>query len=369
MFLALREIRHEPTRFALIVAVITLVAYVTFFLAGLAVGLAHAFRSIVDSWDAAAVILTEASNDNIAASRISPEQVDAARRVLDAEAGRAVEPVILQPVVAQRDEDAEVVRADAYAWGIDLDGSLAPHVVDGRGIETPSSEVLLDESLKAEGWALGDTFVLAGTEAGWTVVGFTDDLTFQTAPIITLEAGALEAAGQGLAPAVNAIVVPGGELDAGSWTAASAALADEDLRLMTEGEFVDSLPGYSAQVLTFGLMIGALVLIAALVLGIFLYVLTLQKRSVLGILKARGVPTSYLIVSGGAQTAVLAAVGVGLGFALVQATRLVLPTAVPFLPDPWLDAGITAAFIVVALVGGLSSVRVVARIDPVEAIS
>ena len=38
MFLALREIRHEPARFALIISVITLVAYLTFFLGSLAIG-------------------------------------------------------------------------------------------------------------------------------------------------------------------------------------------------------------------------------------------------------------------------------------------------------------------------------------------
>ena len=58
MFLALREIRHQPTRFALIVAVITLVAYLTFFLAALASGLAHSYRAAVDSWHAGSVILT-----------------------------------------------------------------------------------------------------------------------------------------------------------------------------------------------------------------------------------------------------------------------------------------------------------------------
>ncbi|WP_353663893.1 hypothetical protein [Cutibacterium avidum] len=38
MFLALREIRHQRGRFALIVAVIALIAYLAFFLASLATG-------------------------------------------------------------------------------------------------------------------------------------------------------------------------------------------------------------------------------------------------------------------------------------------------------------------------------------------
>ena len=50
MFLALREIRHEPVRFTLIISVITLVAYLTFFLASLAVGLAHRYRAGIGSW-------------------------------------------------------------------------------------------------------------------------------------------------------------------------------------------------------------------------------------------------------------------------------------------------------------------------------
>ncbi|WP_232023209.1 hypothetical protein [Actinomyces viscosus] len=70
---ALREIRHEPVRFGLIVSVITLVAYLTFFLASLAVGLAHLYRAGIDGWDAASVAITDASNENLSASRLSDE--------------------------------------------------------------------------------------------------------------------------------------------------------------------------------------------------------------------------------------------------------------------------------------------------------
>ena len=147
--------------------------------------------------------------------------------------------------------------------------------------------------------------------------------------------------------------------------AASAA----GLTLLTTEELIQTLPGYSAQVLTFTLMIGSLILVGALVLGIFLYVLTLQKRPVLGILRARGVPTGYLIRSGGAQTAVLAATGVLMGLLLTLLTSAILPGAVPFRLSAGLNAMIAIAFILVSILGGLASVRVIARIDPVEAIS
>ena len=78
MFLALREIRHEPVRFTLIISVITLVAYLTFFLASLAVGLAHRYRAGIDGWNTASVAVTDASNENLSASRLSDKQLSAA---------------------------------------------------------------------------------------------------------------------------------------------------------------------------------------------------------------------------------------------------------------------------------------------------
>ena len=76
MFLALREIRHEPVRFTLIISVITLVAYLTFFLASLAVGLAHRYRAGIDGWKTASVAVTDASNENLSASRLSDKQLE-----------------------------------------------------------------------------------------------------------------------------------------------------------------------------------------------------------------------------------------------------------------------------------------------------
>nr|WP_291499397.1 hypothetical protein [Actinomyces sp.] len=123
-----------------------------------------------------------------------------------------------------------------------------------------------------------------------------------------------------------------------------AGIAGEGLEVLDSSAFINTLPGYSAQVLTFSLMIGSLIVIASFVLGIFIYVLTLQKRPVLGMLKARGVPTGYLIVSGAAQTALLSAVGVAIGLFLTSVSALALPPAVPFRVDALMDAAIADQF-------------------------
>jgi len=59
----------------------------------------------------------------------------------------------------------------------------------------------------------------------------------------------------------------------------------------------------------------------------------------------------------------------GAGPRPAMATSLVLPRAVPFRISAPLDLLIVTAFIAISVIGGFISVRVISRIDPVEAIS
>ena len=370
MFLALREIRHEPVRFGLVMSVIALVAYLTFFLASLAVGLAHLYRAGIDGWNSASIAITDASNENLSASRLTDEQLRTAKD-LATENGTTASTLMSTAAVAQaqgvKDEDGEALRDDVFVFGIDLDGELSPAVASGRAISDPSKEILVDDSLQAKGLKVGDTIRLLGSDHDWTIVGFTHDTTFQSAPVVTLDGQALGQHGPtSLSPAVSAVVF---KADLTGDSTAMKSAQEAGLTVLTSEELIQTLPGYSAQVLTFSLMIGSLIVIASTMLGIFIYVMTLQKRPVLGILKARGVPTGYLIRSGCAQTLILSGAGISIGLLLTVATSLFLPSAVPFRLSGLLDLLIVAAFVLVSVMGGLISVRVVSRIDPVEAIS
>lgn len=104
----------------------------------------------------------------------------------------------------------------------------------------------------------------------------------------------------------------------------------DELTATKISDFINELPGYSAQVLTFGFMIGFLIVIAAIVIGIFIYVLTMQKSDIFGVMKAQGISSRYIAFSVIAQTFLLATVGVLVGLAATIGTALVLPQAVPF---------------------------------------
>ncbi len=53
--------------------------------------------------------------------------------------------------------------------------------------------------------------------------------------------------------------------------------ASKKLQLLTIETFIESIPGYSAQNMTLNAMIYFLFLVVAAVVGIFMYVITLQK--------------------------------------------------------------------------------------------
>jgi len=121
-------------------------------------------------------------------------------------------------------------------------------------------------------------------------------------------------------------------------------------------------------VLTFSLMIGFLIGIAAFVLAIFIYILTMQKKNIFGVLKAEGVSNGYIGWSVMAQVAILSVLGLAVGMALAIATGVLLGAKVPFMINPIFFVGITALFLVCAALGGIVSVRSVTKIDTVEAI-
>ena len=144
--------------------------------------------------------------------------------------------------------------------------------------------------------------------------------------------------------------------------------SDENSKVVAIPDFIEKLPGYSAQNLTLDGMIYFLIVIAAFIIGIFIFVMTLQKTAMFGVLKVQGVPTSYLAKSVLLQTLVLALIGVGIGLALTAVTVAFLPESMPYATNYNRMGVFSILLIVSAIVGGAFSIRTIAKIDPLIAI-
>lgn len=353
MFLAINEIRHSKLRYALVTGIMFLIAYLVFFLTGLAYGLAQDNRMAVDKWEADQILLTEEANDNLNMSMLPRslyDEVDAPEKAVLAQTAG---------VVTKEDNGEKV---DVTFFGIEPDQFLAPNITDGEMFDS-DDEAVADSSIEEEyDISIGDTIKLAGSEKKMKIVGFTDNARFSVASVLYTSIGAyqeirFEKEDNSENARINAIVIRG-----------KIKEVPDDLIATDISKFINELPGYNAQVLTFGFMIGFLIVIAAIVIGIFIYVLTMQKSEIFGVMKAQGISSRYIAFSVIAQTFLLATSGVLIGGLATIGTALVLPAAVPFQINLLFFASISVMMILIAMLGAFFSVRTIVKIDPLKAI-
>ncbi|WP_024407020.1 ABC transporter permease [Streptococcus suis] len=358
MFLAIEEMRQNKLRYGLILGLLILISYLVFFLTGLAYGLMQENRTAVDKWQADYVLLNSESNRLITASKIDTallDQVDAGDKAL----------IRQQAGVAYVDENAtsdEKEKVNIFA--VESDSFIIPNIVEGRLYEK-TGEVVVDKTLsEVEGFGLGDQIYLSGSDKKVTIVGYTDNAYFGVAPVVymdfTVFADLMQADKQQAATSnlASAIVVRG-----------DVASVPDELEKVAIADFIENLPGYKAQNMIFGFMIGFLIVISAIVIGIFIFVLTTQKSPIFGLMKIQGLSNGYISGSVLAQTFLLAGLGTVLGLAGTYLSSLVLPSAVPFENNWTFYIVIGLALVVFALLGASFSVRSIFKVDPLRNLS
>lgn len=353
MFLAFNEIKKNKLRFTLIIGVLMLVSYLVFFLSGLANGLQDMNREAVDKWDARAIVLTEESDKSLFESSLSTNDI------VDIEAD---ERAVLGQINAIASNDEEKMNVSLF--GIKADEFIMPEVTEGEKF-AGDNEVIASDVLRAEGFAIGDELKLSSSDEVLTIVGFTDKARFVAAPVLYGDLSTFHRVKFGEAAElngdkINAVVVRA--------DAMSDITHDNSLESIETETFIKNLPGYTEQNLTLTLMIYFLFVISSVIVAIFLYVLTVQKISMFGVMKAQGISNAYLARSVIAQTFILAAIGVTVGLFLTIITGAFLPNAVPVSFDYLTMIFYGVILILVAILGAVFSVFTIIRIDPLEAI-
>ena len=349
MFLAWNEMKHSKLRYGLVVGVIFLIAYLVFFLTGLANGLAQTNRSAVDSWKSDYVILNEQANKNLRMSRFSVDLKN------DVNADKMAE--LTQASTTIKDKEKNKINVNLFA--IKQDEFLRPKLSEGR-LFSKTGEVVADSSLKKSyQLKIGDKITLGDSTKKLTITGFTDNASFNVQPVLymTKETLASVLADNAQVNTISALVIRG-----------KVNQVPKELVSMTTSTFIENLPGYKAQNLTFSFMIGFLIVIAAIVIGIFIYILTLQKKAIFGVFKAQGISNGYLSRMVFAQTFILAILAVSLGLAVTLLSAVFLPTSVPFQVNSLFFAGISVLMVLIAVFGALFSVVSIVKVDPLKAI-
>jgi putative ABC transport system permease protein len=376
-YLALKEVWRNRGRFLLFSLVIALITTLVLFIAALAGGLATANRQFFDQLDADLLIYQENVDLQAASSRLGLSKLREVRRV---DGVAAVGPIGFSAATIVFADRRDTI--DVSLIGVEPGQPGDPALLAGPGLrDKRGNEVILDQALATKaGIELGEVITIKtirGTEEEYydlKVVGLTTErqYLFQPAIIVAMDTWDKvrpQAAGAG-----------GGEVIANVFAVQLAAPQTIDqfasrltssvagVQTADKKAAILAIPGYTAQQSTLNTQQGFTLLIGVLVVGGFFQIQTLQKVPQIGMLKAIG--SSNGVVGGAAllQIVVVTVIGVIIGGLGTLLLALGLPAGIPILFSGPAVAGAITALILIGPVGGLVSIRLAQKIEPLTAI-
>lgn len=372
MFLALRELWFARTRFALMGAVIGLIAVLMVMLSGLASGLVHDGVSGLQQTPVQAFAFEQGTKIDSAFSRsvVTEEQRDDWRARPDV----AKAELLGTMIVNARTQEGTAV--DLTLFGVEKGSFLEPHADQGSALAA-DHDIVVSESARDEGVRLGDTVTIDRVGTELTVVGFTgEQRTFghvdvAYVPLATWqEIHAGSAAGDDPAPQVyteaSVVAVQGLDGAVPDLTAGDAAAGTTSKTL---SESFDASPGYTAELMTMSLIQAFLYAIAALVVGAFFTLWTVQRTRELAVMRAMGASTRFLMGDGLMQAIIVLTLSVTVGAGLgVGFGALLLGTGMPFALVPGPILGGAALLVVLGLVGAAFATVRITAVDPLTAL-
>ncbi|MCE4988759.1 ABC transporter permease [Staphylococcus haemolyticus] len=348
MFLAWNEIKHNKLKFGLIIGILVLISYLLFLLSGLANGLINMNTEGIKKWKADAIVLNKDANQTVQQSVITTSDV---KGKFKKEA-----PLKQMGVIASKGNSEE----NAILFGVTSNSFLIPKIKEGKKFNK-DNEVVIDQSLKDKGFKVNDIINLSQSDEKLHIVGVSESAKYNASPVIFTNNKTMGKINPALSSdKTNSVVVKDSH-----W---NDKKVNSDLEVIGIDDFVENLPGYKPQNLTMNFMITFLFVISATVIGVFLYVITLQKKSLFGVLKAQGFTNGFLMKMVLAQTFILALIGSLIGLILTLLTSLILPKAVPIQFDVVTLIIFGIVLILISLVGSLFSVLSIRKIDPLKAI-
>lgn len=371
MFLAVRELRFARARFALMGAVVALIAVLMVLLSGLSVGLV----------DDGVSGLQKLPVTSFAFEKDVPHDTAFARSVvpLSAVDAWAQRPGVQDATpfgntLANAHSDRGVA-IDLALFGVQPGSFLDPTPTRGAPLGSDAHAIVVSQTLLDQGLRIGDTVTIdrigtrlhvVGALAGQHTYGHVDVAYIPLPTWQRIKVGARpgEPAPGGARDEVTAVAVRAdGNVDL---AAGDRAAGTESL---TKDQSYGASPGYTAETSTLQLIQVFLYAISALVVGAFFTVWTIQRRQEIAVMRAMGASTGYLLRDSLTQSLLLlvasAAAGVAIG---VGAGLGIEGTSMPFALSAPSIALAAVLLVVLGIVGAAAAVVRIVRVDPLTAL-
>lgn len=343
MKLAWKEITYYKVRYAFVFAIVFLLSFLVYMISGLASGLSFDNASVIKTLPVNGYYLSEDSEDRLDRSLLTWDDFEKISQNKDISKAY---PIAFEMSSLQSIKDEK--RLDAAMMSVDT--ALLKELGFGQ---LKNDEVIIDESLAEDGaLKIGDKIKNRRDNKTYQIVGITSDKRYSHSPVVFKEINKNEP--------IQSIAVSLKENTDGKNIG--------KISFLTEKDVLNGLPSYSSEQKSLYMMIGFLVVISAVVIGVFFYVFTLQKINQFGILKAIGMQSGELASTVLIQMLIVVVTAMASAFVIVSGISSVMPSAAPFLFEYKMALLFSAILLIMSVLSSLLSLYQVLKVDALEAI-
>lgn len=358
MKIAWNEIKYQPKKFILIEVLIVIMMFMVIFLSGLTNGLGRIIMAQIDTFGDVQYILSKDSEGVIPYSTLTSSELT---EIEDLHLEEQTGLVIQRSTFMKEDEEGS---QDVTFFAMDTYKNLTIKAEDGYvAANLSDNEVILDESYKAKGIHVGDTIKDKTSDILLKVVAFAKDSKYGHSSVAFISSKTLEEMRQKKNP--NYTWQPQAIITSQAVTADDLS---EQLMVSNKQQIINKIPGYTATNMILKTMTWVLLIASAAILGVFFYILALQKLKQFGVLKAIGMSMGEITRIQLSQVGILSIIGSGIGLGLALALTPFLPVSMPFYMKAEDNAVISVSFIVISIICGALSLLKIKKVDPIEVI-
>ena len=386
MFIALRDLRFARGRFALMAAVVAMVALLMVLLTGLSTGLADDNVSAIAHLPATHLSFSVESGVVFNQSTVTADQWTAMQSVPGVADAAPVGSSLFNGHVYATKAEADRARNEVLAtgkatstdgpplniamFGVEPGSFVAPSPTSGQALTKGSDGVVVSEDFATKkNVKIGEILVLDRVGTQLPVVGITGKNNYGHVPVVFAPLTVWSQATFGDTAAGGRNVATFIALRTDSGFDVAAADQAHHLTTVTRTAAFNGSPGYKEETGTLLMIELFLYVIAGLLVAAFFTVWTIQRTSEIGLLKALGARTFYVIRDALGQAAIILVGATAIGVFGGLGLGAIMPGNAPFALQPAPVIGAAVLLVIMGLLGALGSVRRIAKVDPIIALT
>ena len=357
MFLAMKDLKYNKSKYSLVVSMLILLTFMVLFLSGLANGLSLATSASIKNAEANHYIISDDADSIITRSTLTEKQFKEVNDMTSSE----VTPINLMRMNMYKKDSQK--KLDVTYLAVDKDSFMMPSIIDGSEISDEENTILLNNSFLEEEISIGDTIIDSGSGIEMKVTGFVKDEMFGHSSVGIIPLNTFKnirtQINKNYEIVYNAIAIKGEDIE---------NIEIANTQVLSKDTIIKNIPGYAEEQMSINMILWVLLVVSAVILGVFFYIITTQKLTEFGVMKALGMEMKTLAAMIISQVLILAGGSMLLGNILTFTMSTFLPSSMPFSLQVESAVIISIAFLIISILVSLVSLRTVGKVDPLMTI-